>query len=72
MTMQLKMRSILAWTCGGAIFGVGFGALASIFQGGPDMIQGIQESWWWFAAAGFMIATIGNKSRPLEATRRTP
>jgi hypothetical protein len=68
----MNMRSILAWTFGGAIFGVGFGALASIFQGGPDMIKGIQESWWWFAAAGFMVSTIGNRSRRLEKTRQTP
>jgi len=65
----MKLRSILAWTLGGAIFGVIFGALASIFRGGPEMIQGIQESWWWFAAAGFMISTIGSENSRTESSR---
>ena len=68
----MKIRSILAWTLSGAIFGVGFGALASIFQGGPEMMRGIQETWWWFAIAGFMISTIGSGSRRLESPRQTP
>jgi len=65
----MKIRSILAWTLGGAIFGVIFGALASIFQGGPDMMRGIQESWWWFAATGFMISTIGGGNSGVESSR---
>jgi len=57
----MKVQSILAWTLGGALFGVAFGAVASIFQGGPEVMRGIQESWWWFAGAGFLISTIGNR-----------
>lgn len=58
----MKLRSILMWTLGGALFGVAFGAIASIFQGGPDAMRGIQESWWWFGVAGFLMSTIGNGS----------
>ncbi len=42
----------LAGALTGAIFGTGFGALASIFEGGPDALTGIRESWWWFASFG--------------------
>jgi len=57
----MKVQSILMWTLGGALFGVAFGAVASIFQGGPDVMRGIQESWWWFAGSGFLISTIGTR-----------
>ena len=44
----------------GAMFGVCFGALASVFQGGPDLLQGVSESTPWFAVMGgvgaFLIA----------------
>ena len=46
--------TIVKWTVAGAAFGAIFGALASIFQGGPAVMQGIQETWWWFAIAGFL------------------
>jgi hypothetical protein len=65
----MKLRSILAWTLGGAAFGVVFGAIASIFQGGPEMIRGIQETWWWFAAAGFLISTLGSGNGRMESSR---
>ena len=67
----MKLRSILMWTTGGALFGVAFGAIASIFQGGPDMMRGIQESWWWFGVAGFLISTIGNGSDPASGSRQS-
>ena len=44
---------------GGALFGVGFGALASFFEGGPELITGIQESWLWFAVMGSFIGIGG-------------
>ncbi len=67
----MKLRSILMWTTGGALFGVAFGAIASIFQGGPDMMRGIQESWWWFGVAGFLISTIGNGSDPASGSSQS-
>jgi branched-subunit amino acid permease len=57
-----RIASIAAWTLGGAAFGVFFGAVAAIFQGGPEVSRGIQETWWWFAVAGFLAATVGKKS----------
>lgn len=67
----MRIQSILAWTLGGALFGITFGAIASIFQGGPDMMRGIQESWWWFAGAGFLISTIGHGRKPVERSSQT-
>ena len=40
----------------GAVFGVAFGALASVFEGGPTLAQGVGESWYWFSAFGAAIA----------------
>lgn len=57
-----SVRSTLIWTVGGAVFGMFFGAIAAVFQGGPGVVQGIQETWWWFAVAGFLAATVGSKS----------
>lgn len=56
------IRTIVSWTVGGALFGIFFGASAAIFQGGPEISQGIQETWWWFAIAGFLAATVGKTS----------
>ena len=50
---------------GGALFGIGFGALASFFEGGPELMTGIQESWPWFTVMGCFIG-IG-ASFPYEA-----
>lgn len=36
----------------GAVFGVAFGAFASVFRNGPPAQVGIAESWWWFALVG--------------------
>jgi hypothetical protein len=65
----MKIQSIIAWTIAGSLFGVAFGMIASIFQGGPDMMRGIQESWWWFAIVGFLISTIGQGRRPIEGSK---
>ena len=40
---------------GGALFGVGFGALASVFHNGPDLATGVRESWAWFAVLGGLL-----------------
>jgi hypothetical protein len=49
-----------AGTLAGALYGMFFGAMASLFEGGPTILNGIRESWWWFASfgavAGFVIA----------------
>ena len=48
------------WAVAGALFGVFFGAVASVFQGGPTALQGIEESTPWFAifglVAGFVLS----------------
>jgi len=36
----------------GALFGIFFAAFASITHNGPELITGIKETWWWFAALG--------------------
>ncbi|MBC7458681.1 MAG: hypothetical protein H7235_10405 [Bdellovibrionaceae bacterium] len=50
----MKIKNIIFWTCLGALFGVAFGALSAFFQNGPSVLFGIQQSWWWFAIAGFL------------------
>ena len=55
----MNLRNVLTWTILGALFGIFFGVVASIFQGGPDIVIGIKETWWWFATAGFLMSTIG-------------
>lgn len=65
----MRILHILLFTTVGAIFGAIFGAIASIFQGGPQLIQGIQESWWWFAGAGFLFSTIGQGRSRMNGSR---
>lgn len=64
--------TIVKWTVAGAAFGTIFGALASIFQGGPAVIQGIQETWWWFAIAGFLTGMIGSKNGDVDRSIQSP
>ena len=47
-----------AGAIGGAVFGVVFGAVASIFEGGPSLLSGIQESWWWFSSLGAFAGSL--------------
>ena len=51
----MKIKNIILWTVVGALFGVAFGAVAAFFENGPSVLVGIQQSWWWFAIAGFII-----------------
>ncbi|RMH64929.1 MAG: hypothetical protein D6685_06395 [Bacteroidetes bacterium] len=46
------LRSLTLGGIAGAAFGVFFGAFASVFQGGPELLVGVQESWGWFAVMG--------------------
>jgi hypothetical protein len=50
------LRSLVAATLlgavAGALFGIGFGALASVFHDGPALWTGVQESWGFFAVLG--------------------
>ena len=55
----LVFNTVLGAIAGG-LFGVGFGALASFFEGGPDMMTGIEESWLWFAVMGAFIGLGGS------------
>jgi hypothetical protein len=50
----VKIKNIILWTFLGAIFGVFLGAVAAFFENGPSVLLGIQQSWWWFALAGFI------------------
>ena len=54
-TYIMKIRNIIIWTVTGALFGVAFGTVAAFFENGPSVLVGIQQSWWWFAIAGFII-----------------
>lgn len=49
-----KIKNVIFWTFLGALFGVFFGAVASVFENGPSVVVGIEQSWWWFAIAGFL------------------
>jgi hypothetical protein len=51
-----SLKHILFWVLAGAAFGIFFGAVSSIFQDGPSVWVGIQQSWWWFAIAGAIKA----------------
>ena len=46
------------WTIAGALFGVFFGAVASVFQGGPTALQGIEESAPWFTVFGLVAGFV--------------
>ena len=50
------LRSLVAATLlgafAGALFGAGFGALASVFHNGPALWTGVHESWGFFAVLG--------------------
>ncbi|MBC7419880.1 MAG: hypothetical protein H7328_04045 [Bdellovibrio sp.] len=50
----MKIKNMIRWTLIGGLFGVAFGAVAALFQNGPTVWVGIQQSWWWFAFAGFL------------------
>ena len=55
--MKLRaLKHILSWTILGALFGSFFGAVSSLFQDGPSVLVGIQQSWWWFAIAAALKA----------------
>ncbi|NBC16362.1 MAG: hypothetical protein GVY18_03495 [Bacteroidetes bacterium] len=50
----------------GAAFGVAFGALASVFEGGPELWTGVRESWAWFAGMGALMGLGIARVRYLE------
>ena len=54
----------------GAVFGVAFGAFASVFEGGPTLAQGVAESWYWFSAVGAAIAFGTSLARRSDRTSR--
>jgi hypothetical protein len=60
----MNFKNILLWTIYGALFGVAFGATAAIFENGPSVMTGIQQSWWWFAIAGFMKGVSDSRIKP--------
>jgi lipid-A-disaccharide synthase-like uncharacterized protein len=52
---QNIFKWVLLGFVGGALFGVAFGIIASVFKNGPTPLQGVSESWWWFAIIGSCI-----------------
>lgn len=56
----------------GALFGVAFGAFASVFEGGPDVLTGIRESWGWFAGVGALIAFGTSRAAIRDLRREEP
>ena len=60
----MSIKNISLWTFLGALFGVGFGATAAIFENGPTVMIGIQQSWWWFAIAGFIKGVSDSRIKP--------
>ena len=57
---------------GGVLFGVFFGAFASVFHNGPTLLQGITESWWWFAIVGLFIGLGYARAYALHPIRFAP
>jgi hypothetical protein len=54
--LNIILKWVLIGVLGGAAFGVAFGIIASMFRNGPTPLQGITESWWWFALIGCCMA----------------
>ncbi|MEM1096491.1 MAG: hypothetical protein AAGJ10_17970 [Bacteroidota bacterium] len=48
----LLFTAVVVGTVFGGLFGVFFGAAASLFHNGPETMVGITESWPWFAVVG--------------------
>ncbi|MEM1268658.1 MAG: hypothetical protein AAF752_00925 [Bacteroidota bacterium] len=53
----------------GALFGVSFGAFASVFHNGPELVQGMTESWPWFCALGAFMGFGVAQARLSDAKR---
>jgi len=47
-----RVKNSVKGALGGALFGIFFAAVASLFHGGPELFDGIKETWWWFAGLG--------------------
>ena len=59
------LQKCLAGAAFGGAFGVFFGATASVFQGGPELFQGIRESAPWFGTLGAIAGSvIGLEKQP--------
>lgn len=61
-----RVKNSVKGALGGALFGILFAVVASFFHGGPELIAGIAETWWWFAALGafaglFAPLSVANK-----------
>ncbi len=50
--MVNRIKNSVKGALGGALFGVFFATVASMLHGGPELIAGIMETWWWFAGLG--------------------
>lgn len=66
-TAILFIRSAIVGGLGGALFGVGFGLVASIFKNGPPVLVAIQQSWWWFAVGGLCMGLAWAGARYADA-----
>jgi len=50
--MIQRIKYTVMGALSGALFGVIFATIASLFHGGPKLVEGILETWWWFACLG--------------------
>jgi hypothetical protein len=57
-TATRMLSGVAAGGVGGALFGVAFGAIASLFQGGPPAVQGMVESMPFFAVMGAIAGSV--------------
>lgn len=69
--MKSTFTLTILGAAGGTLFGIGFGALASVFQGGPDMLIGMTESWWWFASMGVFFGLALAQERKLQTVKES-
>lgn len=67
--MTSYLSVVIIGAAAGALFGVAFGAFASVFDGGPAAAQGIAESWGWFCILGVAIALGYARARTADARR---
>ena len=61
--------TVLVGAVAGALFGVAFGMLSSVFDGGPTAAQGVSESWGWFCVLGMALAFGFARARRADARR---
>lgn len=67
--MQYTTLCLVVGFTGGALFGVAFGAIGSLFENGPELAVGVAESWLWFAGVGTVLGIGVAFSRLVDQAR---